>query len=410
MKIEELWQNPLKSLQYMERYINDGSPSGFTEKFRTSLPTDPFGNAEYFFLLMFESDANMFDYYGNFDLNHRIANNSFLVHPDMSEHKDLNHLTLFKSDEWRVVPTASARTVQIMDMKSDYIKLYYDGIIGRINRRLPRKKAVNGPEISHMILKAIEFGLLPENLAILHEPFAKIYRNPQIENRDEDWALTWREERPRGRNTQHINVMLPLFSLWSRDRRAPGHVPFFQQFSRIWGSRTDGLVTEKILYGILDIYFSLIIKLGLQDELNAQNILIGFDKDYEPISIVVRDMMGVEKDITIRESLGLDNNFSAISYKVIAKSINPELYIKRHSFAFDFKLSTYVLDPIIVCGHTFGVWDYAKKKQQIKSMAAQFIRSLPDDYFPPKGKWYSHRQELLVDGKIYIENENPMYR
>ena len=41
MKLDEIFRDPTDSLIYMERYVNKGSPSGFTDKYTVSARYDP---------------------------------------------------------------------------------------------------------------------------------------------------------------------------------------------------------------------------------------------------------------------------------------------------------------------------------------------------------------------------------
>lgn len=366
MKLDELLRDPIRSLHHMERYVNDGSPSGFTFKYRTSPRTDPFGNVPYFDVMSFALASDAFDSYGEYDPKTTIRSDVFLVHPDMRHHRDLENVRLDETSEWRAVPTSSSRTVRLAEYGQSYVKLHYDGIIGRIYRRLPRRKAINGPEMSWAILRAIEASKLPHSVAILHEPFAKMYRNPGIEDGNQDWSFIWRESSPRGRTAHLIAFMAPLFALWAKDRHAPDCATLLAQLVSKWGKGAEEILTEAIIYPIIDIYFSLIVSLGLQDELNAQNLLIGFDTEFHPVAVVLRDMMGIEKDVTIREQLGLSTAFDAKTYKVIGKCIDEKKYVIRHSFSFDFKLSEYVIKPLVAAASTLRVFRASKKRDDIK--------------------------------------------
>lgn len=188
--------SPEKALAYAERYINDGSPSGFTERFRTSVRTDPFGPDPYFYLYSLRPPGGLLEDYGT---GTNVPTGHFFIHPDMCSHQELSG---FKPTVWSdhaVVPTSSARTVQILTpAEGDYIKLHYDGVIGRVNRRLPRRKAINGPEMSSMLLTALLDGTLPRSLALLHEPLARFLSVPGNQNPPESWSFIWRERLPSG--------------------------------------------------------------------------------------------------------------------------------------------------------------------------------------------------------------------
>lgn len=410
MLLEDYNLKPLASLQYSDRYINDGSPSGFTELYRTSPSTDPFGSQWSYNLFYLEDDDINFEVYAknNFVINN--LKNILLIHPDMIKQRELNGYNIKKFIDFDVIPTSSCRTVQINSelYSNDYLKLHYNGVIGRINRSLPRRKAINGVEISYMLLENYKKNIFPESFGFLNEPYAITHLNKNIENKNLCWSYVWREAKPTILSIDKIIFMLPLFSLWSKDRINPNHINIFKQLIFIWGKESIEIIVN-LLFNIIDSYFILITKLGLQNELNAQNILMGFSNDYFPCAIIIRDLMGIEKDLPLRRILGLNNDFDADDYKIISELDEDDKYIKRHSFAFDFKLSHYVLKPIIDLTVKSNLINQNELKKLIKQRVANWIKYLPDSYFP-KNKWYLHRKELLVDGKIFIEKNNPLFR
>jgi hypothetical protein len=218
----------------------------------------------------------------------------------------------------------------------------------------------------------------------------------------------WREAKPIIHYPDRILFMLPLFSLWSKDRIDPNHKCIFNQLIDVWRKESIEIIIN-LLFNIIDNYFILVTKLGMQNELNAQNILIGFSNNYLPCAIIIRDLMGIEKDLELRRILGLNNKFDADDYKIISELDEDDKYIKRHSFAFDFKLSHYVLKPIMDLTAKNCLINQNELRKLIKLRIANWIKYLPDNYFP-RNKWYLHRKELLVDGKIFIEKNNPLFR
>jgi hypothetical protein len=414
MQLEIIEQHPLRCLQYLERYVNDGSPSGFTEKNRTSTSTDPFGLTPWYhpFCLLADPDSiEVFGYVPDLlPMETDIGTNWFVIHPDMVEHPELSQLKIQQLDNLKVLPTSSGRTVQILGHSSDYIKLHYDGIIGRINRKLTRAKAISGPEISQHVLEAINKKKLPEQFCILHETGAKILSVNKGTLNSSEWGLVWREGQPRGPNAHHITFLVPLFSLWSTDRLRPYDPTLLE---RICGKGKEHLASyliEKLLFPILDAYFGLILTLGFQVEFNAQNLLIGFDINWEPIAIVLRDMMGTEKDLSLRSKLGLPLAFESAPYKFLIEEDDPDLYRIRHSFVFDFKVAKYVLDPIIEHAYLLGYLTEVEAITALRERSKGWLAKLPEDFFPPQQVWYRHDRVLLDQKREYISVANPRYR
>lgn len=411
MKVKDFLADPLVALQYAERYVNEGSPSGFTALNRTSKLTDPLDRNPYFNLCILKDIPEAFEIAekSSSTPNLHISSNYFFIHPDMAQHPDLREYDVEKFDKIKVVPTSSSRTVQIAsEPPFDYIKLYYDGIVGRNNRKLYRKKAVAGPEISKIISDAINRGALHQSLSILNESYAKLHRNRLLENEDH-WGMVWREHTPLGTKSSDIAFIMPFFSLWSSDTKNPGDDIILKQLIKMWNTEGKAHIMENILFSIIDIYFEMVTKLGLLFEFNAQNVLIGFDVNFNPISIILRDMMDAEKDITIRAGLGLNTSFESFPYHIISEE-QGHFYQERHSFSFDFKLSEYVIKPIIETAQQLGLLDRIQTIADIKHYAYKWIRQLPEDYFPVNGKWYSYEKVLIDKIKIHIENDHPLLR
>lgn len=414
MLLNSIEQYPEGMLRYSERYVNDGSPSGFTEIHRTSSQTDPFGITPWFNPFLLQDNSNRFETYGEIptpsDLPVDDVSNWMLIHPDMVDHSDLLQIRskIILADSIRVIPTASARTAQILQGGSkDYIKFHYDGIIGRINRGLPRVKAIAGPEVSGIILDALEKGDLPSDLSILYECGARTLCTQEHNT----WGMVWRKHSPTGPKSEQMEYLVPYFSLFSTDRFRPYEPPLLHQILERRGAEKEieNIVLEELLHPILRVYFRLIGKLGLQFELNAQNILIGFDENWSCVSIVLRDMMGVEKDLTIRDMLGLSTHFHSAPYKCISVEDSKDQYQVRHSFVYDFKVGEYVFEPIIDL--VFRVYDISQERMRanLRALARGYVSELPSGFFP-QDRWYRHERVLLTDRREYIAMRDPKFR
>ena len=392
-------------LIFLDRYVNDGSPSGFTEQYKTSEDTDPFGTKKSFNL--FFTDINKEDFY-TYPLNSEIENplldGKFYFHPDMKNHSDLAKYTLREDTRFSVSPTSSFRTVKILsETNSDYIKLHYDGIIGRINRKLTEKKAIAGVEISNMIKLGIDNGIFSDFFCILEESNALIFNTSKTSNEDKSWGMVIRKEKPYGKNADKIKYIVPLFSFWSKDRMNPNKTILGELLLKQWGRDAKYNYITKILIPILDFYFEPLVKLGFQNEYNAQNLLIGFDSDFKNTFIINRDMMGIEKDLPLRQGLNLSLDFDSYPYKTL--KIEDYLYYIRHSFAFDFKACHYVLLPLINIAVNCKIANYDELLHLLRERTCFWVNQLPENFFP-KNKWYSHEKVLLTikQDRKYIEN------
>ncbi|UTA67547.1 IucA/IucC family protein [Emticicia sp. 21SJ11W-3] len=414
MLLDELILHPYRSRYYLERYVNDGSPSGFSTINTTKPKTSPFELNSWFNLYICFAPKMMFREYGNIpEMNINEINsdeNWIFVHPDMFD----NIFFLNKSfkikliDQYKVVPTASGRTVQLVNtINEDYIKLHYSGILGRISRELPFFKAIAGPEISNILKKAVDEKLLNKSFSFLPELGARVLINP---DNMEEWGMVWRENKPYGLNEEFSHFMLPSFSLFSMDRLNIHHFPILKQIIDKFNYEPEQYALEKIIYPLIECYFSVVINLGLQPELNSQNLLLGFNKDFSKCSFVIRDLESVDKDLTLMRLKDIKFNFLSYPYKCIESTqFN---YSIKHSFMYDFKLGESILEPIINLINQYYNIDKLRLQLKIKEYSKQFIKQLPKDFYP-RNKWYVFDKVLVDQTKIdrpYIECSTPKFR
>jgi len=158
MKLSDLHYNSV----YLERYVNNGSPSGFSIKCSTSEKTNPFKGADYINPYICIADKSFFIDFGvipNIDCTCPDNESWVLVHPDMSSHPlfSNNNLQLKKAEKINLVPTASARTLLLIESDyHGYFKLHYDGTIGRLERKLQYNEAISSFEISKIFESLID--------------------------------------------------------------------------------------------------------------------------------------------------------------------------------------------------------------------------------------------------------------
>lgn len=417
LKLDALFRDPLRARQYAERYLNDGSPSGFSTRFTTSEATSPFGLTPWFNLFRLTAPPESIRSLGEIpnwpaELDCE-AQDWLLIHPDMAEREELQHqnLKLFLDSRHRVIPTASGRTVQFTRCQvPDYVKLHYEGTLGRVRRHLPFYKAATGPEVGRLIMDAIDQGILDERVSILPEPGA---RSVTLRGREAsyEWGMTWRSHRPYGRTADEIAFFLPAFALFSTDRLASYDPELLEQIIASSEKNPATYVMTELIEPAIECYFSMISVLGLQPEWNAQNLLFGFDESLRVVALITRDLESIDRDVTLRESMDLPNEFAFFPYKCIHQ--DQYNYRIKHSFMFDHKLGDYVLDPILsFVSDRFGS-DLVELRQAARDIADVQIRTLPGDFFPEDGCWYMFERVLVDQEKAsrpYIAIPNPKFR
>jgi hypothetical protein len=415
MLLKEVRLHSSTITQYAERFINDGSPSGFPELHSTSADTTPFGLKPYFHVLSMQSSrVREFGRVGDAPLMAgSLPADAIFVHPDvprMALEESEGSEVAFTETDILVVPTASGRTVQILSKSPhDYLKLHYPKVLGRMTRELTFPKAIAGPESSSIIEAAIEGGDLPSALHVLSEPYARVLE-VKTKQGVEEWGMVYRRAAPVGKRVGDIKILLPCFALFSADRFKVHHPTIIAQILGGFENRGAEYFIEMIVGPIIDSYFMLLRTLGLQAEWNAQNLMLGFSDDFRTVAIVMRDLESVDKDITLMAALGRPSVFESAPYKCIkAGQYNYQI---KHSFMFDFKLGECVLRPLFLAAAVGLRMELDEFRCIVRDRVAQHVRKLPSKFFPA-GRWYSF-DRVLVDqrrnARPYLEHSNPLFR
>jgi len=412
--LESIKENPYSAWLYLERYVNKGSPSGYTRKYHPPGEFDPQSNSEYFILSQYSIASSELITYGQIPNCLEVncdENLSFFMHPIMTLYKDFfswiglqpNELSTYAC--FHASPTASGRTVWLHKDQPIHLKFHYPGVLGRVNRELPFHKAIAGPELWFSIKPFLDTGKAPKTLSFLPEIAARIWYPPR--GNIKSIGVIVRDARPYPNKSKRC--LIPFFALFSQDLKAPkDRLLIFQILDN--ANNPANMLFEYILKPLIESYTYLTFDLGILPEINAQNILLELSLDFLPTRIVLRDISRTEKNLDLRRKIGLQTNFKSGSYKTIDASINRELSEIRHSFSFDFKLSTYVIGELIDC----CAKEYQFKPKYLDELVRELFEELGkyniSHYFPHGNVWYSHDKILLTNKRPYIQNKNPRFR
>lgn len=270
---------------------------------------------------------------------------------------------------------------------------------------MPWRKAIAEVELTQKIEQIINKKVLHDDFTILSAEFANVHRNG---NEEFEFGMIGRNYVPYNRNLSN-GFLLPSFSLFSKDITDSSDKSILYQILIHKANKKEYLLS-KIIFPLLSSYITLIKSYGLIPEINSQNVLFLVNKNLGIETTVFRDLMGVEKDLSIRKELGINMEFDSNDYKVIEKS--DPLYFKRHSFSYDFKLGFYFIEPII---HEFCNnfnQNIESLRSEIKNFALDCWDGFNKQYFKPYELWYNHPNELLTikENRKYLENINPIYR
>ena len=410
MDLLRVMDNPVGALSYLERYVNKGSPSGFTSQNGVSIPFSPSSNIRDFVLPCYsfqESELkshNLDSLHSKYGISCQNGEFPFFIHPDMN-HKfetSLNGKLKESNLRLKVSPTSSERTLSVLETNvnnSCYIKLHYDGIIGRIDRKLPYKKAISGIEITREISSDVIAGKSPKCFTFFPEDVS-------VSLNDGTWSYIVRDSKPLLH--QQNTMLIPFFSLFSEDRFSPGSKLIFEQLVNESGRDPVELFSIIVSF-IQKTYWYLVFEWGYIPELNAQNILLELDSDLNITRLVYRDLQGWEKDLTLRRKLGLSDSFMSHPYKCIEES--DDNYYIRHSFSYDFKVGNYLfLELIRVVSKVFKISNN-KLKEIIKSELDLVTNGYDiNGFFNPWECWYYHENVLLTEERHYFRGNNLEYR
>jgi hypothetical protein len=406
----------LGALPYLERYVNNGSPSGFTTRYTTSPDTSPFSLKPFIHPYVCAAQDQSFINFGrlpNFEgLSELRGKNWLLIHPDMKDEKIFHgkNVSLIPSTEIGLIPTASGRTLELISsLNRGYFKLHYDGIIGRIPRELNFKKAVAGPEISKLLVSLIDQNKLDSRLKLMRETGARVFLGTTRGKRKIEWGMVWREKDPYNVDFNKVKYIIPVFSLFATDRLAKKDKPLLEQIIKLKGVPPVGYVLEQLIFPMIDCYFNLIQQSGIQPEWHAQNLLVGFTEDFTPVNFIMRDLESMDKDLTFMQMLNLKVEFQSYPFKCIWK--DQWNYKIKHSFMYDYKFGEYILQPLLnFLKKSFEI-ETSCLNLDIKHYSKTLINEFPKDFFPKD--WYVFKKVLIdqsTDSRPYVKKRNPKFR
>ena len=133
---------------------------------------------------------------------------------------------------------------------------------------------------------------------------------------------------------------------------------------------------------------------------NAQNVIFELSNDLDQIRIVRRDFADVFNDEEYRQNK-LEHPLS--TYHSLNAGYNDDIQ-RRRSFAFDFKLCGYVIEPLIrIISLSLDV-PLCRLENEVRKLIKK-TTVWSDGYFPTDGKAYGYENKASVGRSSYIEIE-----
>lgn len=419
-----------ESLAYAERYINDGSISGFSVNTTYTCTSPKFGESK-FCLKKVRYNGVDDQSYGSI-CNYLKEKKTIWVHPDIFKPCD----TVSEEDDITVSPTASGRTMLCIENGGMFfVKLAYTRCLGRLTRHLGSDKIKSAAEVSQLLQRAADAGRLNEKFAFLKEDTGRVVfldkghlfvENVEIKGNEKyEYGLIVRDGRPYP-YIDREELLIPFFALFSKEYypktnevipvcRKPLLIQLFDQQDK-YKSLTDYLLDE-IIFPLFHTYFDALIYAGVELEAHAQNMLISIDKKGQVSRIVCRDLESAGRDVTLMQAFHIENT-NTVAYKrnvFNEREKDPQRhdkYHRTHSFMFDFKLGEYLVTKLLDVAAAYDK-NFSEKDAQmrIKVYNRQFIDKLPEDFFP--SDWCDYENinfEQEKKERVYRWHDNPKYR
>lgn len=403
MYLHTIEKNSILSLDYMERVVNNGSQSGFTNIHSTSKDTNPFFSKR-FRVLKIITDPSRVKSYGkvsikDIDLD---RNDYVFLHPDWlicDMYDSIESIGTIEYANW-VIPTSSSRTVRI-ENSNMYLKLCYPGILGRLNRELKHHQILSGVEISNIFDNAMRNKLFPDYFDYLPETYGRV-----LETEKGEIGFIVREI-PKRLLDFHL---IPGFSLFSTDHNSINDEKLLCQ---ILNQKTDPYTffMDEICYPLIDVFFTCVYREGLIPEMHSQNVIYAFDANWNIKKIVLRDFESIDKDLSIRKAIGKNIDFAEYPYKCISK--DDKNYLKRHSLMFDHKLCEYLIKPLVECICYYLQIETYKVNDSIKEHVKSKYKNIISSFFPYDGCWYKYPNieiDRTTNNRPFISMGDAIYR
>lgn len=339
----------LQSYQHLERYVNDGSPSG--ENRTVNKIYSPQEGVERFSLPYISVSSEKCELFGNHpsDIAQRTIivkeqqETRFFLHPDMACKFNLEK----NNSEFQVFPTSSGRTICKDDSNdSVYIKLHYDGMLGRIIRKMNREKVSESIYFSEDLDHLCELGIGSSHFDYFPESLGLV-----TNINGQDFGLVVRDFNTRNQTELTAIPRIPWFSLFSIDKKNPNDPSILEQWVESKAGKNINKAREYVfknfLEPVIDCYTFLSTKVGVVSDYNAQNLLVIPDENDNVDRIAFRDLHSfyLDSEIRIKNNLPLD-----CQRKINTQSDDPKdakYSYSLRSLYFDHKFSDYLLEPII---------------------------------------------------------------
>lgn len=204
-------------------------------------------------------------------------------------------------------------------------------------------------------------------------------------------------------------LLVPAFSLFAGGVPSPYGRPLVIQILEMLSERpteTETFISYFVLPA-LEAFAFLALDLGLIPEMHAQNVLFEVNPTLKKMRLIIRDLGDLFKDYVVRRERNLHTSFC--SFKTLDPRVDPDLF-QRRSFAFDFKLSHYLLHPLAQCFATATGNVLESVLARIREACRIVVLQRAPDYFSSPNLWYCYPNQRNVGRRTYQERMAPLLR
>jgi hypothetical protein len=297
--------------------------------------------------------------------------------------------------------------VVLADRPSVHAKLHYAGLLGRVPRELDERRTRASVLMSaeldvQMARTGGAGGYLAESLGVVTRSADEL----------REVGIVYREATPRP-FLPGAAALIPAFSLFSADLGSPEDPPLLQQLLD-----SDDRGPAEAFYGLLELilrsFTDLVWGLGLVPEDHAQNLLFELGPDGAVRRVVRRDLLDWYGDLAVIAARGHSRGDRLV--RTLDLRGDAERCYGGRSYAFDFRLGDYILDPLIALAARLGVTEEASAVDWVKARVHQLAAAHDLDiheYFSPWSQVYYYRRttQIWAAGRPnFATRPGPRYR
>lgn len=327
----------------------------------------------------------------------------FVVHPQVYQEWKASGQVPFETMDtgWTLTfPTASARTLYVMDADKDFIAKAHSKIwVGPAVRHLTRGNVEHSHNISAQIAAVIDSGELPASIrnlfAFIDDGGGVVVNDPAFYPAKGSVGTIFRSTRAYPESDTNDRVLIPGFALHNNaisveDNQSPDVLAgLINHNIALTGQSPEVFFTNSMVRPFYKIFFYFMFKQGLLLEPHGQNFFFEVDKYGKITRLVFKDWQTTMVDMETRLRRALPDG--AIKKHFLGVEAGMPLSV---SLVFDYFFSTYLFQHVV----DSYVRSY-RGTQPVQEFKADLIAKLKRT-FDEEISIYQGMQDKLPDGMV----------